>query len=196
MIHCNKTFSTYLFFASSLVGLRPELSKLKCFGTDGEEALSDAFKQACCKAVHLLCSIHFRRNLKEKLKELHVAKDKQDIVLSDIFGSQLMEGLIDSEDEKEFSLGLEVLSTTWKKMDFSGDQSMHSFTRWFDQYKSTQMKSSMLKSIHRNGGLGDPPAQFTTNASESVNFVSKNKIKYKKSELPDFLEKLKTVIDE
>ena len=26
MIHCNKTFSTYLFFASSLVGLRPELS--------------------------------------------------------------------------------------------------------------------------------------------------------------------------
>jgi len=39
MIHYNKTFSTYLFFASSLVGLRPELSKLKCFGTDGEEAL-------------------------------------------------------------------------------------------------------------------------------------------------------------
>ena len=36
MIHYNKTFSTYLLFASSLVGLRPELSKLKCFGTDGE----------------------------------------------------------------------------------------------------------------------------------------------------------------
>jgi len=36
------------------------------------------------------------------LKELHVAKDKQDIVLSDIFGSQLVEGLIDSEDEKVF----------------------------------------------------------------------------------------------
>ena len=107
-----------------------------------------------------------------------------------------MEGLIDSEDEKEFSLGFEVLSTKWKKIDFSGDQSMHSFTRWFDQYKSTQMKSSMLKSIHHNGGLGDPPAQFTTNASESVNFVIKNKVNYKKSELPDFLEKLKTVIDE
>ena len=56
-------------------------------------------------------------------------------------------------------------------MDSSGDQSMHSFTRWFDQYKSTQMKSSMLKSIRRNGGLGDPLAQFTTNASESANFV-------------------------
>ena len=87
MVHYNKTFSTYLFFASSLVGLRPELSKLKCFGTGGEEAFSDAFKQTCLKTVYLLYSIHFRRNLKEKLKELHVAKDKQDIVLSDISGS-------------------------------------------------------------------------------------------------------------
>ena len=98
-----------------------------------------------------------------------------------------MEGLIDSKDEKEFSLGFKVLSTKRKKMDSSGDQSMHSFTRWFDQYKSTQMKSSMLKSIHRNGGLGDPPAQFTTNASESFSFIIKYKVNYKKSELPDFL---------
>ena len=32
MVHYKKSFSTYLFFASSLVGIRPELSNVKCFG--------------------------------------------------------------------------------------------------------------------------------------------------------------------
>ena len=108
MVHYKKTFSTYLFFAFSLIGLRPDLSKLKCFGTDGEEGLYTAFKQACPEAIHLLCSLHCRRNIKDKLRELQVGGDKQEIVLADIFGkqfgSQQVEGLIDSEDEKEFEL--------------------------------------------------------------------------------------------
>ena len=47
LIHYKKSFATYNFFASSLISLRQELSAIKCFGTDGEEALIDAFKQAC-----------------------------------------------------------------------------------------------------------------------------------------------------
>ena len=35
MIHYKKSFSTYFFFASTLVGIKPQLRKLKCFGTDG-----------------------------------------------------------------------------------------------------------------------------------------------------------------
>jgi len=57
MIRYNKTFSTYLLFASSLVGLRPELSKLKCFGTDGEEALSDASSKHALKLF--ICFVQF-----------------------------------------------------------------------------------------------------------------------------------------
>ena len=44
LIHYRKTFTTYLFLASSLVGLSRELEDIRAFGTDGEEALSDAFK--------------------------------------------------------------------------------------------------------------------------------------------------------
>ena len=43
MIHYRKTFHTYLFFASTLIGLRQELQGLRAFGTDGEKALVDAF---------------------------------------------------------------------------------------------------------------------------------------------------------
>ena len=54
----------------------------------------------------------------------------------------------------------------------------------------------MLQSTRKEAGLGDPPELFTTNPTESMNAVLKNKVDYKKSELPEFLEKLKEVINE
>ena len=45
LIHYRKTFSTYLFYASSMIGLEKNLASLRAFGTDGEKALSDAFLQ-------------------------------------------------------------------------------------------------------------------------------------------------------
>ena len=54
----------------------------------------------------------------------------------------------------------------------------------------------MLKETRIKAGLGNPPSYFTTNSSESVNALLKNKVEYKKSELPEFLEKLRSVINE
>ena len=54
-IHQCKKYVSYHFFASSLVGLRPALSDLKMFGTDGEKALSNAFQMAKKR-----CQMHSR----------------------------------------------------------------------------------------------------------------------------------------
>ena len=43
LVHRQKLFSSYHFFASSLVSLKPSLSGLQAFGTDGEECLYNAF---------------------------------------------------------------------------------------------------------------------------------------------------------
>ena len=43
LIYYWKTFATYLFFTSSLVGLSSQLEGIRAFGTDGEKALSDVF---------------------------------------------------------------------------------------------------------------------------------------------------------
>jgi len=40
------------------------------FGTDGEEALADAFSHEFTLAVRLTCFIHKRRNTEQKLKDL------------------------------------------------------------------------------------------------------------------------------
>ncbi len=85
MVHYKKTFGTYLFFASSLIGLRQDLAFVRSFGTDGEIALYDAFKQAFSSSTHLLCSIHMRRNIKAKMSELHVPENLKGVILDDLF---------------------------------------------------------------------------------------------------------------
>lgn len=44
--------------------------------------------------------------------------------------------------------------------------------------------------------MGCPLDPFTTNSSESINAVLKRKVHYKKSELPDFIDRIKEVVDE
>ena len=199
MVHYKKSFSTYLFFASTLLGIKPNL---KSFGTDGEEALFDAFQHVYPNAIHLLCTLHMKRNVKAKLQELSVGEHIQHVVISDIFGKQVssehVEGLIDSNEEQQFEEGLQALSTKWESFDTAsrGNGPMHSFVVWFQKYKADLIKKKMLKPVRSGAGLGDPPLQFTTNASESMNAVLKRKVDYKKNELPEFLKQLKNVIDE
>ena len=54
--------------------------------------------------------------------------------------------------------------------------------------------SIILRPIRVQAGLGDPPSVFTTNAS--INALLKNKVEYRKNELPVFLDQLKEAIDE
>ena len=51
----------------------------------------------------------------------------------------------------------------------------------------------MLKPIREDAGLGCP---LNRNASEIANFIIKNKVDYKHSQFPEFVEKLKQVFDD
>ena len=141
-----------------------------------------------------------KRNIKAKLLDLGVRESSQQIVISDIFGQQIgshqVEGLVDSENDEEFKKRLHVLARKWKRMDSSESGHMHTFITWFYQHKYSLLKQSMLKSVRRKAGLGDPPAPFTANSSESINSLLKSRMDCKKNELPTFLDKLKSVIDD
>ena len=54
----------------------------------------------------------------------------------------------------------------------------------------------MLSTIREECGLGSPPVPFTTNACETANSMLKNHTNYKKSEIFEFLQKLKELIVE
>ena len=200
LIHYRKTFATYLHFLSTLVGLRRELAGVQCFGSDGEIALIDACKQAFTRGLSLICSIHVRRNITAKMHELRISDGTKKMILDDIFGQSIgshhTEGLVDAVSESMFNSLLEVMSSKWNMLDSSEEGPLHTFTRWFKRYKCGVIQTSLLRPVREQAGLGCPPEQFTTNASESVNALLKNKVDYKRSELSDFLKKLKEVVNE
>ena len=200
MVHFKKSFSTYLFFSSTLVGLRPKLSSLKSFGTDGEVALYQAFKHSFPTAIHLLCSIHARRNVTSKLREFGVCESVQRIIVGDIFGKQVgtqyLEGLVDAVSEQQYEDGLQSLCKRWKVYDTHAGGPISTFIEWYLQFKTSLVKEGLLRCKRQSAGLGNPPSAFTTNTSESINALLKNKLDYKKQELPAFLDKLKETIDE
>ena len=81
---------------------------MKALGTDSETAIAYAFQEWCSNMIHLMCSVHFHRNVKRKRQELALPHFIVSDILADIFGKQdgakKETGLIDSEDAKEFRL--------------------------------------------------------------------------------------------
>ena len=62
------------------------------------------------------------------------------------------------------------------------------------KYKADVFCSSTLKCLRREAGLGDPPSAFYTNTNESINSALKLKTNYKKQQLPDFVNSMKTFV--
>ena len=84
LIHTINSFESYFTLPSTLIRLRPSYTSLKAFGTDGKLNVSSAFNSWFNKAQHLLCWIHKRENIENKLSKLQV-KDKN-IYIEEVFG--------------------------------------------------------------------------------------------------------------
>ncbi len=72
LVHQTKLFRPFHYFASTLVRLRPSLTNIKCYGTDGESELIKGFGAVFQSAFHLCCTNHLRQNVKNKLSFLNV----------------------------------------------------------------------------------------------------------------------------
>lgn len=138
-----------IFFASSLVGVRKELVHLVAFSTDGEAALYDAFSNVFHKAVHLSCSIQACCNVIDKLCELKCPENIIQSVSNDIFGNRsgdlYIEGLIDAEDDDDFALRFLQLKSSW----MSSYSEITPFSQWFERYKLSYFRSTMIKSVRK-----------------------------------------------
>lgn len=153
--------------------------------------MADAFGHVFPIATRLLCAIHKRRNIEATLTDMKVPDNIQCGILDAIFGkgksNTYVEGLIDAIDARSFELKLEVLRTKWESLvpGTAGE-----FCSWFIEYECLVIKSTMLRPVREAAGLGSPPEQFSTNASESANALMKSKIDYKRSDLPVFIRKM------
>ena len=170
-IHTNKSFESYFTLPSTLIRLRPSYTSLKAFGTDGELNVYSAFKSCFSKAQHLLCWIHAKENIENKLSKLQV-KDKN-IYMEEIFGKTsgniTLKGLLDCFEENEFLSEWKNLEEKWKKRGVE----VYQFLKYLTETKKDLMKSSMIASVRKRCGLGDPPKQYDQNANEAMISVVK-----------------------
>ncbi len=86
LVHEKKTKETYSLFCGALKTLKPDLANLLAYGTDDEEALSSAFGENFERATHLLCSIHLKKNVENRLVEMSITGRIKDDIVADIFG--------------------------------------------------------------------------------------------------------------
>ena len=208
LVHQSKSFEVYNFFVSTLIGITPSLARILAFGTDGELALVKAFKQQFCFAfkqqfcfaVHLRCFRHMSQDIQRKANDMGFPADATTELLSHVSGTKsgptFFEGMIDCNSESEFEAKLLLVEAKWRHYEQS--RSMRggqlAFFDWFKRYHAEEIKCSMLCSVRQATGLGDPPSQYYTNDSKSINSAVKQHLQFKKSDWSGFNEKMKKFV--
>jgi len=142
MVHYRKAFSTYMFFASSLIWQCPQLQAIRAFGTDGVKALIYAFSHEFGFSQHLTCFIHVRRNIKDQLDKCSVPTTSiARVVIDDIFEWRLG-STFDLVDSNDFQEKLDCLLRKWQDQNWS---------------KVHVIRDTMIRPVREDCGLGAPP---------------------------------------
>jgi hypothetical protein len=200
LVHQQMKFTSFNYFASSLIDADKSLRYVQAFGTDGDTNLSDALSHCFPFATVLRCFIHFERNMYDKLRELNIPKKVADEFVRDVMGFRIddtyQKGLVDCASVSEFDQQLARLEIVWNEREkpFSGASDPR-FYHYFKQYKADAVRYNMLTGVREAAGLGSPPSIFTTNMSESLNYIIKQHVQYKSSEWPEFNSNLKRLVD-
>jgi len=101
------------------------------------------------------------------------------------------------QSELIFVKSLEQVKARWNNLEMScsGSSITPQFHAWFCQYKADDFKKSILPGVRHLAGLKDS-SFFTTNCSESLNHIIKQKVHWKESKLPQLIDNLKSITDD
>lgn len=147
------------------------------FGSDDEKSITRAIQCAFPNSSLALCTLHLKKNVARHLKDkVGVASRQRNLLIHQLFGA---EGLSNSSDEVTFDVRLENLTTMWPEQD----------TRYLNRI-AQQIHDHVLK-LHWNGQLQD--THWTNNNAESLNHTLKHMVEWKPRELPDLINKLRTL---
>ena len=118
-------------------------------------------------------------------------------IVKDVMGSpgQLQYGLVDAADEDQLDSTLSKFSSRWNTLE-EPYNSPPSFHTWFVKHCCCVVAQFMLRSVREKAGLGSPPTPYYTNEVESKNRVLKEEVLYKSCQLPDFIQKMKSVFEQ
>ena len=142
LLHQRKSFDSYFKLSSSMLQNCPNMRNLRCFGTDGDVNLGNAFEVCFTKAAHLLCDLHMVDNIKKKLNQLNIKGNIAKNYIVDIFGrvegNIKVPGLVDSLSENELQQKMESLKDPWISRHQAGEE----FLTYFLENKYELIKNA------------------------------------------------------
>ena len=198
LIHHSKTQQVYSYLPSAMKRFNPSVSQLKAYGTDGELALSNAFKQEFPEADHHLCYIHLKRNMESKLTKLGIHGKDQFSFVHDVIGGKVegtcFHGIVDCEDGNEFYAKLCSLEHIWNDQEKAITKREPVFYQWFVRNHADSIEASMLKPVRQRAGLED--SLFTTNDNEGINNLLKLTTGHTKLSLVELIEKVHQIVNQ
>lgn len=190
LVHQKKEKLSFKLLVDFLVDQESRLKNLRALGTDGETAISLAFKERCVFLLVLFCAIHLRRNVTDKMVALGIEESERREICADIFGvqvgSQLQEGIIDADDEEEFRVRLAQLQEVWETRSGVKGREFH---LWFQRYKADVILRHVLKPVRQKAGFVDK--HFTTNRVECVNSMLSDETDHQQHQVPEFVVKMR-----
>ena len=99
LIHSSKDQSNFSILFQEITNRKQSLAtSLRAYGTDGEQALSNAAADAFPFATHLRCTNHLRDNVTAHLRKQLLPEAVIKEVLNDIFSTASEKGLIHATD--------------------------------------------------------------------------------------------------
>jgi len=197
LVHQRKLKESYHYLLSTLIGLRPSLSRILAVGTDGESNLSAAILNNLPFAQHVRCAVYMTRDIQEKMKRNGLPKQYHSKFLRYVMGSFYSpedKGLVDAESGEELDETLLTIASVWDKREAEFSTIKPSLYEWFCQYHAKEVRSSMIAPIRESAGLGNPPQHFTTNSNESMNKVIKQALHYEERNWDKFCDEMLALV--
>ena len=196
MITHNLKRSTYRVLFDSVTQERPHLKEsLKCFVTDGEEALSQALSESFPHAAGLLCLTHIERNVRAYIKEkLKLSEQFYNTVLADIRGNLSHKGLIHCKDYTEYTDCLTVILDKWDKLELA--EFPHKdprFSVYFKKTKHQDIYSHCRVQLFEDIGVVDKYPD--NNPPESTHATMRRWQGFKQQSLPAFIKDMEGLKD-
>ncbi len=157
-IHSNRDETDFRWFAQKLeeFGRLPP-RQLRCLAwvTDGDEATAKGFNdvQMFANSPHVLCEKHLRDNVKDKMEELKLPKEYQNVILCEIFGKEIPDGdsrtriggLVDMERALYFEI-VDDLKREWTEREL-GLGLEPKFAKYFESSKERKIADCYLAEV-------------------------------------------------
>ena len=194
LIHSSKDHSNFRALFTEITRRKPSLAtNLKVYGTDGEQAITNAASEAFPFAVHLRCANHLKDNITDYLRKMLLPDAMVKDVLRDIFGTTSERGLIHAT-AREFDAKLSVLEKRWETLEKQHNITTPKIFKWFRLHVAPIIRDNMNTELLQSLGVGGE--KYTQNNSESVNAIIKRYVNFQKQDVLQFVNDLEECVQE